>query len=164
MLCNTLIQSHYDFACCSWYPNLSMSLKTKLQPIQNSCIRYCLGLKNSSHIGKNEYKKINCLPVSNTIDQCLAMTASNFKNALSPKYMSDIYSLQIFPNIRPHSSIDSFVVTFYKREIARESIAYLGSKIWNDLNKGIKASPSANNFKHEKEASLLDIWISHPCR
>ena len=29
-LCNTLIQRHYDFACCSWYPSLSMSLKTKL--------------------------------------------------------------------------------------------------------------------------------------
>ena len=42
MLSNTLIESHYDFACCSWYPNLSMSLKTKLQTTQNSCIRYCL--------------------------------------------------------------------------------------------------------------------------
>ena len=38
MLCNTLIQSHYDFACCSWYRNLSMPLKTKLETTQNSCI------------------------------------------------------------------------------------------------------------------------------
>ena len=27
-LCNTLIQPHYDFACFSWYSNLSMLLKT----------------------------------------------------------------------------------------------------------------------------------------
>ena len=33
MLRNTLIQPHYDFGCCSWYPDLSMSLKTKLQTI-----------------------------------------------------------------------------------------------------------------------------------
>ena len=31
MLFNTLIQPNHDFACCSWYPNLSMSRKTKLQ-------------------------------------------------------------------------------------------------------------------------------------
>ena len=31
MLCNTLIQPHYDFACRSWCPKLSMSLETKLQ-------------------------------------------------------------------------------------------------------------------------------------
>ena len=82
MLCNTLTQPHYDFACCSWYPNLSVSLKTKLQTTQNSCnscIRYCLGLKDRSHIRKNEFEKINCLQVSNRVNQCLAVTAYNFK-------------------------------------------------------------------------------------
>ena len=115
MLCKTLIQSHYDFACCSWYPNLSMSLKTKLQTTQKSCIRYCLGLKDMSHIGKNEFEKINWLPVSNRVDQCLAVTAYNFKNALSPEYMGDIYSLRIFPNIRTRRSTGSFIVSFYKK-------------------------------------------------
>ena len=148
MLCNTLIQPHYDFACCSWYPNLSMSLKTKLQTAQNSCIRYCLGLKDRSHIGKNEFEKINWLPVLNRVEQCLAVTAYNFKNDLSPKYMSDIYSLRISPTIRTRRSIDSFEEPFFKKEIARKSVSYLGSKIWNDLNQDIKASPSTNSFKH----------------
>ena len=93
MLCNTLIQPHYDFACCSWYQSQSMSLKTKLQTTQNSCIRYCLGLKDKSHNAKNEFEKINWLPVSNRVNQCLAVGAYNFKNASSPKYMGDIYSL-----------------------------------------------------------------------
>ena len=123
MLCNTLIQPHYDFACCSWYPNLSMSLKTKLQTTQNSCIRYCLGLKDRSYIGKIEFEKINWLPVSNRVDQCLAVTAYNFKNALSPKCIADIYSLLFFPNIRTCRLTESFTVTFYKKEIARKSIS-----------------------------------------
>ena len=100
MLCKTLIQLHCDFACCSWYPNLSISLKTMLQTTQNSCIRYCLRLKDRSHIEKNEFEKINWLSVSNRVDQCLAVTAYNFKNALSPQYMGDICSLRISPNIR----------------------------------------------------------------
>ena len=33
----------------------------------------------------NEFERINWLPVSNRVDQCLSVTAYNFKNALSPK-------------------------------------------------------------------------------
>ena len=109
MLCNTLIQPHYDFACCSWYPNLPKSLKVKLQTAQNSCKRYCLGLEDRTHIGKEEFEKINWLPVSNRVNQCLAVTAYNFRNSHSPKYMNDIYSLKTFPTVRTRRSIDSLV-------------------------------------------------------
>ena len=27
MLCNALIQPHFDYACCAWYPNLNAKLK-----------------------------------------------------------------------------------------------------------------------------------------
>ena len=62
--------------------------------------------------------------------------------------MGDIYSLRISPNIRVRRSTDTFAVPFYKKEITKKSIFYLGSKIWNELNQNIKASPSANSFKH----------------
>ena len=35
LLCNALIQPHFDFACPAWYPNLSIKFKSKLQTIQN---------------------------------------------------------------------------------------------------------------------------------
>ena len=112
MLCNTLIQPPFDSACCSRYPNLLMSQKTKLQTTQIFCIRYCLGLKNRSHIGKNELNKINWLTVSNRVDRrCLAVSAHNFKNALSPKYIDDVYFLRISPNIKIRRSTE-FRCTF----------------------------------------------------
>ena len=76
------------------------------------------------------------------------VTACTFKNALSPKCMGDNYSLRVSPNIKIQRSTDSFLLPFYKNEIARKPIIYLGSKIWNDLNQDIKASPSANSIKH----------------
>ena len=42
LLCNALIQPHFDYACSACYPNLNKKLKSKLQTIQNGCIRYCL--------------------------------------------------------------------------------------------------------------------------
>ena len=33
LLCNSLIQPHFDFACCSWYPLLTQNLKKKVTNI-----------------------------------------------------------------------------------------------------------------------------------
>ena len=31
LLCNAIIQPHFDYACSAWYPNLTQKLKKKLQ-------------------------------------------------------------------------------------------------------------------------------------
>ena len=50
MLCNALIQPHFDYACSAWYPNLNAKLKRKLQIMQNKCIRFCLKLDKMHHL------------------------------------------------------------------------------------------------------------------
>ena len=57
LLSNTLIQSHFDYACLAWYPNLNNTLKSKLQILQNRCIRVCLNLDSKAHIGLTELEK-----------------------------------------------------------------------------------------------------------
>ena len=71
-----------------------------------------MGLK-----GKNEFEKLNWIAVSDMVDQCLAITAYNFKHALSPKYMGDIYSLRISPNIRTNRSTDISLYLFIKKKL-----------------------------------------------
>ena len=46
MLCNTIIQPHFDYASSAWYLNLNKNLKSKLQIAQNKCILFCLYLEN----------------------------------------------------------------------------------------------------------------------
>ena len=53
LLCNALIQHHFDYACIAWYPNLSNKLKDKLQVTQNKCIGFCLKLQSKEHISMN---------------------------------------------------------------------------------------------------------------
>ena len=40
LLCNALIQPHFDYACAAWYPNLNKKYKNKLQVLRNKCIRF----------------------------------------------------------------------------------------------------------------------------
>ena len=59
LLCNALIQPHYDYVCSAWYPLLSKRLLKKIQISQNKCIRYCLKFDNRSHVGVVEFKKVD---------------------------------------------------------------------------------------------------------
>ena len=91
LLCNAIIQPHFDFACSAWFPNLNQSIKKKLQTFQNKCIRFCLHLGNRSHIGSNEFKAINWLNVNDRFEQCVNANLFKFWNNTSPSYMAEIY-------------------------------------------------------------------------
>ena len=63
LLCNTLIQPYFDYACSAWYANLSKKLKNRTQTSQNKCIGFCLQLDKISHISQKEFETINWLPI-----------------------------------------------------------------------------------------------------
>ena len=71
LLANALVQPHFDYACLAWYPNLNTGLKTKMQTMQNKCIRFCLKLRNRTHIGVEEFNIINWLPTRKRFEQCV---------------------------------------------------------------------------------------------
>ena len=57
LLCNALIQPHFDYACSAWYPSLTKKLKNRVQTSQNKCIRFCLQSDKMTHISHNIYKR-----------------------------------------------------------------------------------------------------------
>ena len=40
LLCNAWIQSHFDYACSAWYPNLNKKLTSKLLPVSERFNQY----------------------------------------------------------------------------------------------------------------------------
>ena len=98
LLCNAIIQPHFDYGCSAWYPYLNKSLKKKLQTLQNKCIRFCLNLNNRDHIGLTEFEKINWLPINDRFEQCISSTTFKFFNNKSPAYMNDIFKPAGHPN------------------------------------------------------------------
>ncbi len=49
-LCQSLVQSHLDYAISSWYAAMTQKAKTKLQIIQNKMTRFILDLGPRTHI------------------------------------------------------------------------------------------------------------------
>ena len=100
LLCNSLIQPHYDYACSAWYPSLNKSLSKKIQTFQNKCIRFCLNLDNKAHVGTNEFIKINWLPTKEKVAQCICANIFKFFNKISLRYISEIFH----PSYSPYST------------------------------------------------------------
>ena len=57
LLCNALIQPHFDYACSAWYPNLTKKLKPRIQITQNKCIRFCLQLDKLKDIPHEKFER-----------------------------------------------------------------------------------------------------------
>ena len=41
LICNAIIQLHFEYVCSAWYPNLTKKLKNRTQTSQNNFIRFC---------------------------------------------------------------------------------------------------------------------------
>ena len=104
MLCNAIIQPHFDYSCLTWYSNLTKALKNNIQVIQNKCIRFCLNLGNLDHIGTKEFEKIKWLNTRDRFIQCVCSAAFNFIIKNCPDYMSDIFHIAFQGNIDTRSS------------------------------------------------------------
>ena len=148
LLCNALIQPHFDYACQAWYPNLTKALSNKLQCAQNKCIRFCLNLDNRAHLDKTAFKKINWLPTNERVNQRICTSAYNFFNNTSPSYMSDIFtSCKVMQNTR--NSAHRFKIPLRRTNSGQNALSYIGPKLWNSLSLDLKLSKSKNAFKHK---------------
>ena len=155
LLCNALIQPHFDFANLAWYTNLNKMLRKKLQAGQNKCIRFCLGMGNRDHIGESEFKKINWLPTRERYEQSILTSIYKFFNNLAPAYYEEIYcpmnQIQV-----TRFSFQKLTLPSQKSNRGLRTITYLGPRLWNSLPRDLKASSNANTFKHKLKSNLFE--------
>ena len=155
LLCNALIQPHFDYACKSWYPFLTKNLQTKLQTNQYKCIKYCLSLESHTDIKIDKFKDINWLNVSDRFRQCVVVDVFKFINHYSPDYMAEIYKLARRTNMRTRNSSHKLSIPSLNTKQAQNCLSYCGPVIWNNLKDEIKQLDNLNtklkNFISKKD-------------
>ncbi len=68
-LCQSLVQSHVDYAITSWYAAMSQKAKTKLQIIQKKMVRFVLDLGPRTHISTKRMSDLNILKIPGRVKQ-----------------------------------------------------------------------------------------------
>ncbi len=155
LLCNALIQPHFDFACLAWYPCLNKKFKKKMQVAQNKCIRYCLNLGNRAHIGTKEFEKLNWLPTKERFEQCVCVGIFNFFVGVAPTYISEMY----FPLEQSHCtrrSLNKLWIPNQRTNRGLKMLSYLGPRLWNVLPNFLKSTKNVNGFKHKLKESFFN--------
>ena len=132
-LCNALIQPHFDFACSAWYLGLNKSFKDRLKTAQNKCIRFCLNLDSRAHIGTENYRTINWLPVDMRVNQCIAAHAFKFCDNPNLNYMSDIFRLSENRRIPLLNSNSRLNAPFRRSNLGKNCLSSKGPFLWNNL-------------------------------
>ena len=147
LLCNALIQPHFDYASSAWYTNLNKGIKEKLQIMQNKCIRFCLKKKARSHVGLADFTSINWLPVNHRVNQCISSNVFKFFNDLCPTYMEHVFS-QGEQRRSTRRSFQKLNLPLRKTVQGQRTLSYVGPCYWNQLPNEIKACKTTNGFKH----------------
>ena len=161
LLCNALIQPHFDYVCSSWFPNLTQKLKKKLQTTQNKCIRFCLQLPLITRLTFQHHKKINRLPIKERVDQNILSHVFKSLNNDSPVYKRDIFKTAS-PSNSTRQAYCHLIQPLRKTNMGLNSISYLGPSLWNKLPENIKQSSSLNTVKHKvKEFYLKNLQKDH---
>ena len=108
LLCNALIQPHFDYGCSSWFPLLKKNLKLKLQKAQNKCICFCLNLPLRSYTDPSHFRKINWLPVRDRVEYCIAKSLST-----GMELYQDIFRICFKPSLCRYSTISQMALDMH---------------------------------------------------
>ena len=148
MLCNALIQPHFDYACTTWYLNLSKKLKNKLQVTQNKCVRFCLQKQARTHISNEFFAEMNWLPVAARAQQMVLCIVFHFFQSSCPLFIAKLFSPVGRNSINTRSSLVRLMQPKRKTNAGLNSLSYAGPSFWNKLPAYLKTPMSLNSFKH----------------
>ena len=88
-LCQSLLQSYFDYAASSWYFGINLALKKKLQVSHNKIVRFILNLGPRDHVGWTEIKKAGFFSVHDRVSLLSVNLVHKIYHGKAPSYLSN---------------------------------------------------------------------------
>ena len=161
LLVSALLQHHFDYACSSWYSGLSSNQKERLQVMQNKIIRYILGSPPRTHIGLEQFKKADILPVPFRVEQIKLGQMYKIMSGTAPKYLS-----QTVQKVNSHHSYQtrschSNVFVHRTGSYGKHSFEHTAILLWNKLPSEVKQCHNIDNFKKAVKDHMWTKYEAH---
>ena len=147
LLCNALIQPHFNYACSAWYPNLTKKLKNRIQTSQNKCIRFCLKLDKTAQISHKEFETLNWLPVTERFNQCINSIVFKYVNNQCPNYLNEVFQSAPENNIQTRGSFFKLKCPFRKTNAGKMALYYFDPTICSKTCNMLKQTNNLKRFK-----------------
>ena len=138
--------------------NISQQSQTKIQRIQNICLRFIFNIKKKSMVDYDDLRqKLNMLDMNQR--RILHSLCLLFKivNNLGPVYLRDLFTLHEEVSIRETrtSARNIYRPITPVSSIHNKSFKYYAARIWNELPNDIKICKTLGTFKIKVKKLLL---------
>ena len=104
LLCNALIQPHFDYAGSAWYPNLTKKLKKQNPDLSEQMHTILLIVDKMTHISDKEFETLNWLPVTERFNQGINSIVFKYVNNQCPNYLNEVFQTAQENNIQIRGS------------------------------------------------------------
>ena len=132
LLCNVLIQPHFDYACTAWYPNLTKKLKDKLQVTPKNALDFVWNC-NVGNVYQMNTKKLNWLPINHSFKQYVTSAVFKFVQNKYPAYMSEVFRPSENMRINARNSYLKLNYPFRKTSTGQNVFCCIGPAIWSRI-------------------------------
>ena len=147
-LCQTLLLPILDYGDVC-YPDLNEDLLTKLERLQNLCIRYIFGLRKFYDV--SEFRsRLNWVGIRDRRNiHALTLLFNIIHNPNSPSYITSRFTFLSSHKMQLRSQNDSILmIPKHSSSFYGQSFTVTATRMWNELYREIRNSPSANVFKN----------------
>lgn len=155
MLCNSLIQCHFDYASASWYSGLTNHFKKRLQIVQNKVVRFIYNYGPRTSVKSSDLSGLGMLDVESRVKQMRLNHVYKVFNRNCPMYLNDnLVRLSDLHCYNTRGSQNNFYVPNVN-SISRKTFYYNGIIDWNCLPDSLKQIRNKWKFKKEVKKCLM---------
>ena len=148
------MQPLFNYACTTWFPNLSNKLRLRLQATQNKCMRFCLQLE-MLRICAIDFLELNWLNVHYRYLQLIVSDIFKFYNNQCRDYFNEVFGPVDDNGVATRSCNKKLKLIFRKSKLGMQSLSYVGPSTWNKLPNNLKTTTNVNCFKHDIEKYFI---------
>ena len=87
------VKMHFDYACSTWYSNLTMKTKHRIQTTQNKCKRFCVQLDKLKHISHGDFEPLNWLTVIFRFKERVNSIVFKYFNEQCHNYLNKVFDV-----------------------------------------------------------------------
>ena len=158
LLCNAIMQPHFDYACSAWHTNLTQKLKKEL--IQNKSIPFCLHLDKMSTISHKEFHDLNWLPLITRFEQFVISIMFKFINGNCPFYLNGTFEFVPESNVSLRHYFLKLKPPFRNTNNGQKVLSFIGPSFWNQIPETLRKTNNLNTVKHNLKKHFFNQMSS----
>lgn len=145
LLCTSLILPIIEYADVV-YLNLNKELQTKIQRLQNACIRFIYGLRKYDHVSFCR-ESLGWLTMSQRRDIHITLLLWKVLNNKTPAYLFSMFSPLGTHDINTRSSDEALLmIPVHSTEFFARSFSVQATKLWNSLPRRLRTVGKFSTF------------------